>query len=77
MAIDYGNLRMSLKNLETQHRNLLDLSPDYPAFVHEGLAESAIQSGFATTRSRRSGLMPSQQPEANLSSTTQSHCTAR
>ena len=43
MAIDYGNLRMSLKNLETQHRNLLSLSPDYPAFVHEGLAESVIQ----------------------------------
>ena len=43
MAIDYGNLRMSLKNLETQHRNLLSLSSDYPAFVHEGMAESVIQ----------------------------------
>ena len=43
MAIDYGNLRMSLKNLETQHHNLLDLSSDYPAFVHEGMAESVIQ----------------------------------
>ena len=43
MAIDYGNLRMSLKNLETQHHSLLDLSSDYPAFVHEGMAESVIQ----------------------------------
>ena len=43
MAIDYRNLRLSLKNLETQHRNLLNLSSDFPAFVHEGMAESVIQ----------------------------------
>ncbi len=43
MAIDYGNLRLSLKNLETQHRNLLYLSSDFPPFVHDGMAESVIQ----------------------------------
>ena len=43
MAIDYSNFRMSLKNLETQHGHLLNLSPDYPPFVHEGMAESVIQ----------------------------------
>ena len=43
MTIDYGNLKLSLKNLETQHEHLLHLSPDYPSFVHEGMAESVIQ----------------------------------
>ena len=43
MAIDYSNLKRSLKNLETQHEHLLHLSPDYPSFVHEGMAESVIQ----------------------------------
>ena len=43
MAIDYTNLKLSLKNLETQHQHLLDLSPEYPTFVHEGMAESVIQ----------------------------------
>ena len=43
MPIDYRNLRLSLKNLETQHRHLLDLSSDFPAFVQEGMAESVIQ----------------------------------
>ena len=42
-TIDYSNLKMSLQNLETQHENLLHLSPDYPPFVHEGMAESVIQ----------------------------------
>ena len=41
--IDYGNLKNSLKNLEVQHGHLLNLSPDYPSFVHEGMAESVIQ----------------------------------
>ena len=41
--IDYGNLKSSLKNLEVQHGHLLNLSPDYPSFVHEGMAESVIQ----------------------------------
>ena len=43
MAIDYSNLKSSLKNLETQHEHLLHLPPDYPPFVHEGMAESVIQ----------------------------------
>ena len=43
MAIDYSNFKMSLKNLETQHAHLLRLSPDYPSFVHEAMAESVIQ----------------------------------
>ena len=43
MTIDYSNLKLSLKNLETQHDHLLHLSPDYPSFVHEGMAESVIQ----------------------------------
>ena len=43
MAIDYSNFKASLKNLEIQHEHLLDLSPDYPLFVHEGMAESVIQ----------------------------------
>ena len=41
--IDYGNLKSSLKNLEVQHGHLLNLSRDYPSFVHEGMAESVIQ----------------------------------
>ncbi len=43
MTIDYGDLKLSLKNLETQHEHLLHLSPDYPSFVHEGMAKSVIQ----------------------------------
>ena len=43
MPIDYTNLRLSLKNLETQHQHLLGLSVDYPTFVHEGMDESVIQ----------------------------------
>ena len=43
MAIDYGNFRASLKNLETQHENLHNLSLNYPLFVHEGMEESVIQ----------------------------------
>ena len=42
-TIDYSNFRTSLKNLETQHEHLLGLSPDYPSFVHEAMAESVIQ----------------------------------
>ena len=43
MAIDYDNFRKSLKNLEMQHAHLLHLSPDYPLFVREAMAESVIQ----------------------------------
>ncbi len=43
MAIDYSNFKRSLKNLEMQHEHLLHLSPDYPSFVHEAMAESVIQ----------------------------------
>ncbi len=43
MAIDYSNFQISLKNLETQHANLLHLPRDYPSYVHEGMAESVIQ----------------------------------
>ena len=42
MAIDYGNFRESLKNLETQYENLSHLSQDYPLFIREGMAESVI-----------------------------------
>ena len=43
VALDYSNFKMSLNNLETQHEHMLHLSPDYPSFVHEGMAESVIQ----------------------------------
>ena len=43
VAIDYGNLKMSLKNLEMQHAHLLHLSPEYPLFIQEAMAESVIQ----------------------------------
>ena len=43
MAIDYSVFKKALKNLETQHEHLLNLSPDYPPFMHEGMAESVIQ----------------------------------
>ena len=43
MAIDYSNFKRSLKNLEMQHEHLLHLSPDYPSFVREAMAESVIQ----------------------------------
>lgn len=43
MTIDYTNLKQSLKNLKVQHEHLLDLPPDYPSFIHEGMAESVIQ----------------------------------
>ena len=43
MAIDYRKFKMSLKNLEMQHEHLLHLSPDYPSFVHEAMAESVVQ----------------------------------
>ena len=43
MAIDYGNFKRSLRNLEVQHENLLNLSPEFPPFIHEGIAESVIQ----------------------------------
>ena len=41
--LDYGNFKSSLKNLETQHEHLLDLPPDFPEYVREGMAESVIQ----------------------------------
>ena len=43
MAVDYSLIQRSLKNLEVQHDHLLNLSPEYPSFVHEGMAESVIQ----------------------------------
>ena len=43
MAIDYGNLKQSLRNLQVQHRHLLELPPEYPSFIQEGMAESVIQ----------------------------------
>ena len=43
MAIDYGNLKQSLSNLQVQHRHLLELPTEYPSFIHEGMAESVIQ----------------------------------
>ncbi len=43
VAVDYGNFQRSLKNLEVQHGHLLNLSLEYPPFVHEGMAESVIQ----------------------------------
>ena len=43
MAVDYSLFQRSLKNLEVQHDHLLNLSPEYPSFVHEGMAESVIQ----------------------------------
>ena len=43
VTIDYSNLRMSLKNLEMQHAHLLHLSPEYPLFIQEAMAESVIQ----------------------------------
>ena len=43
MAIDYSNFKTSLENLETQNEHLLHLSPDYPSFVHEAMAESVIR----------------------------------
>lgn len=43
MTIDYGNFKKSLKNLEVQHEHLLDLSSDFPPFVHEGMRESVVQ----------------------------------
>ena len=43
MAIDYSNFRMSLQNLAVQHEHLLHLSPEYPPFIHEGMAESVIR----------------------------------
>ena len=43
VTIDYSNLKMSLKNLEMQHAHLLHLSPEYPLFIQEAMAESVIQ----------------------------------
>ena len=43
MTIDYSNFKTSLENLETQNEHLLHLSPDYPSFVHEAMAESVIR----------------------------------
>lgn len=43
MAIDYSAFKKALKNLETQHENLLYRTSAYPLFVREGMAESVIQ----------------------------------
>jgi len=43
VAVDYSLFQRSLRNLEVQHDHLLHLSPEYPLFVHEGMAESVIQ----------------------------------
>ena len=41
--LDYDKFYLSLKSLEAQHQHLAHLSPDYPAYVHEAMAESVIQ----------------------------------
>ena len=41
--LDYGNLHRALKNLELQHEHLLNLPPDYPAYIQESMAESVVQ----------------------------------
>lgn len=41
--MDYSLFQQSLKNLEVQHDHLLNLSPEYPPFLQEGMAESVIQ----------------------------------
>ncbi|MDE2765584.1 MAG: nucleotidyltransferase substrate binding protein [Chloroflexota bacterium] len=41
--LDYGKFHLSLKSLAAQYEHLVRLPPDYPAYVHEGMAESVIQ----------------------------------
>ena len=41
--LDYDKLKRSIRNLETQHRHLLELPQGYPAYIHEAMAESVIQ----------------------------------
>ena len=43
MKIDYSNFSKSLKNLESQHYRYVNMPPDYPGWVQEGIAESVIQ----------------------------------
>jgi hypothetical protein len=43
VAVDYSLFQRSLKSLEVQYDHLLNLSPEYPPFVHEGMAESVSQ----------------------------------
>ena len=41
--MDYSTFKITLRNLDDQHTNLLELSPEFPTFIHEGMAESVIQ----------------------------------
>ncbi len=41
--IDYTNFRKSLKNLEVQHENMLNLPGDVPEYMREGMIESVIK----------------------------------
>ena len=41
--MNFTTLTATLKNLESQHRNRLNLPPEYPAYVHDGMGESVIQ----------------------------------
>jgi nucleotidyltransferase substrate binding protein (TIGR01987 family) len=41
--MDYSTFRITLTNLDEQYNNLRELSPEYPTFIHEGMAESVIQ----------------------------------
>lgn len=41
--MNFSTLKATLQNLESQHRNRLNLSPEYPAYVHDGMGESVIQ----------------------------------
>lgn len=43
MAIDYGVLRKTLRNLEAQHRNLMNHSESLPVWLQEAAVESVIQ----------------------------------
>ena len=42
-SVDYSVFRKALRNLDTRHRELLDLPADYPPYVRESVAESVIQ----------------------------------
>lgn len=41
--LDYDKLKRSIKSLETQYRHFVELPEDYPAYIHEAMAESVIQ----------------------------------
>ena len=41
--IDYGNFSRSLKNLELQYENYLNLDEELPQLMKEAVAESVVQ----------------------------------